>query len=102
MRRPWVDVYRSIDHGKAQTLLSKLLRMPAGTESDHVLNFASAFIGLQNARKEADYLPTKAFSRTEAEFLINQAKSAIHHLDSLSFDEVSDIVGGLVAKQQGR
>lgn len=97
-----MDVYRSVDHSKAQTLLGKLSRAPDGTESDHLIKFASAFIALQNARKEADYLPTKEFGKTDAEILINQAKSAIYHLDCVTHNEVSQIVGGLVAKHSGR
>ncbi|OYU50689.1 MAG: hypothetical protein CFE27_15825 [Alphaproteobacteria bacterium PA1] len=100
--KTWVEVYRSVDHGKAQTLMGRLSRGPDGTESDHLIKFASAFIALQNARNEADYVPTKEFGKIDAEILINQAKSAILHLDCVTFDEVSQIVGGLVAKNTRR
>ena len=98
----WMDVYRSVDHVVAQRLMGQLTQSPIELETDHVIKFASAFIALQNARKEADYLPTKEFGKTEAENLINQARSAIHHLDCVTQDEVSQIVGGLVAKNARR
>ena len=47
-------------------------------------------------------MPTKEFGKIDAEILINQAKSAILHLDCVTFDEVSQIVGGLVAKNTRR
>lgn len=98
----WINVYRSIDHVKVKVLCETISRSTDRIESVHFNNFASAYILLQNARKEADYLPTKDYDRNEAETLINLAKSAIVHLDSLTKAEVSEIVVGLVVRLSGR
>ena len=53
-------------------------------------------------RNEAECVPTKEYGKIDAETLINQAKSAILHFDYVTYDEASQIDGGLVAKHSGR
>jgi hypothetical protein len=98
----WINVYRSVDHNKAKAKFEAISRSPSLNKSDHYSNFALTFITLQNARKEADYLPTKEYGKTEAETLIDQAKRAIYNLDHLTKDEVLELVVGLVVRLSGR
>ncbi|GIU66293.1 hypothetical protein [Candidatus Phycosocius spiralis] len=98
----WINVYRSIDHVRVKANFEAISRSSNRNRSDHYSNFALTFITLQNARKEADYLPTKEYGKTEAETLIDQAKRAIYNLDHITKHEVSEIVVGLVVKLSGR
>jgi uncharacterized protein (UPF0332 family) len=75
--RAWSQVYRALDHGTA-----KVACLQAGLRGFpiEIVNFADAFVRLQEARHDADYDPLSEFSRSEAVALIELSEAGISSL----------------------
>ena len=69
----WVRVYRGSSHGHA---VRNLQRHRASLSSDGQ-DFATALEDLYQARLKADYNPTVAFSRQDAEHYLARAEGAV-------------------------
>jgi hypothetical protein len=95
----WVQVYRSIDHRRASEVLKRYLDPASPT---HLKQFATHFARLQNARIGADYDPAKKFNKSEVEDLINDATSAINHLDNVTKDGMAGLIVALVVRTSQR
>jgi hypothetical protein len=79
--RAWLQAYRYLDHGPArqrcQEVTAKDRKFPVG-----IVNFADAFVDLQQRRLEADYDPTESFTANDAHALIATAEDAIASFES--------------------
>jgi hypothetical protein len=92
-------VYRSIDHRRFKAFCEVARRSPlhqsyqaygpAGGFDTDIQGFASAAAALQDARHEADYDPRRRFRTSDAVFVINTARAALHHWNSAPADQRS-------------
>ena len=79
----WERVYRRLDHGRAQNNLRTALNLL----SQGGVNFARAFIDLQDRRQEADYDPNTQVVRSNALNIIARAQIAIRDFTQLTQEE---------------
>ena len=81
--RAFAQAYRFIDHGlvraKCEQAASRKLDFPSG-----VVRFAETFIGLQQARIDADYDPLAEFDGTAVLNMIDSAEIALAAFDAES------------------
>jgi uncharacterized protein (UPF0332 family) len=70
----WRQVHRALDHGFAKNACERVanLRFPS-----QIVQFATAFIAMQEQRHTADYDPTSRFTRAEVISLIDGVEQAI-------------------------
>jgi len=75
----WTQVYRALDHGFAKQQYSRTRNkdFPA-----HIVQFADAFITLQEERNRADYDPNATYTRAEVSIHVQAAQQAIRDLRS--------------------
>ena len=79
----WERVYRRLDHGRAKNNLHAAL----GMLSQDGVNFARAFIELQDQRQNADYNPNIQLVLSDAINIIRQAQIAIRDFLQLTQEE---------------
>ena len=79
----WERVYRRLDHGRAKNNLHAVL----GMLSQDGVNFARAFIELQDQRQNADYNPNIQLVLSDAINIIRQAQTAIRDFSQLTQEE---------------
>ena len=66
-KRAWVQVYRSVDHGKAKSRCKSNLAM--AQFPPEVCDFGALFVDLQYDRTIADYVPYESFFKSEVEIM---------------------------------
>ena len=81
--RTWHRVYRALEHVAAKKVLVALV---TGDKTHPALNFAQAFVDLQEKRHEADYDPACSFDTMEAALLVLKASDGIANLNALPRD----------------
>lgn len=84
-QKPWEffsPVYRSLDHARAKAVLSGWARKPGSG----IGLIGQTFVELQERRHIADYDPEPRFGRAETIDLIDQARTAVARIGSLSPD----------------
>lgn len=79
----WERVYRRLDHGRAQNNLRAVLNLL----SQRGVNFARAFIDLQDQRQNADYNPNARITHSDTINIIGQAQTAIRDFAQLTQEE---------------
>ena len=79
----WERVYRRLDHGRAKNNL----RVALDLLSQRGVNFARAFIDLQDRRQEADYNPNPQVVPSDALNIIARAQTAIRDFAQLTQEE---------------
>ena len=79
----WERVYRRLDHGRAQNNLRAALNLL----SQRGVNFARAFIDLQDRRQEAAYNPNPQVVPSDALNIIARAQTAISDFAQLTQEE---------------
>ena len=79
----WERVYRRLDHGRAQNNLRTALNLL----SQRGVNFARAFIDLQDQRREADYNPATQVVRSDAVNIVARAQTAMRDFSQLTQEE---------------
>ena len=77
--KAWVEVYRGLAHGTCKESCKRALKLnfPKG-----ILDFANAFIQLQDARTLADYDPLLRPTRDNAIFCVTLARLAMEALNA--------------------
>jgi uncharacterized protein (UPF0332 family) len=70
----WRHVHRGLDHGFAKSACGRVVNLNFPAE---IVQFANAFISLQQQRHIADYDPTSRFERAEVVAIIDNADQAI-------------------------
>jgi uncharacterized protein (UPF0332 family) len=99
----WVLVYRSLDHGKADSELKKCAAAVQNeTNSIKIREFAADFLALKAARHDADYNPLKKFNKKNAEGLINRADLAVQRFRSIPKDDLLKLVVALIVNTKAR
>jgi hypothetical protein len=83
--KPWdvyTPVYRTMDHGAARRAFERARK--GSVSGGAVETIGLAFVNLQDARIEADYVPEPfKYSRREVKDLIMEARSAIAAIETL-------------------
>jgi hypothetical protein len=92
----FAPIYRSLDHTRAKTVLSGFARTPG---SDIGL-IGQTFAELQEKRHIADYDPEPRMGRAETLDLIEQARTAIARISSLSPDDRLRLATQLIARRR--
>lgn len=77
--KAWLQAYRALAHGFAKNACAQARSKGFPPE---VLQFASAFVDLQQLRHDADYDPSRMFKRSEVVSVIGRAERAISGLRS--------------------
>jgi uncharacterized protein (UPF0332 family) len=70
----WRHVHRALDHGFAKQACGRVVNLRFPPE---IIQFATAFISLQQHRHVADYDPTSRFERAEVIGIIDNAEKAM-------------------------
>ncbi len=86
--RPWLQVYRSVDHGAVKRQCQNQSGMRQYQEG--IRFFADRIVELQKARNRADYDPKSRFSLRAAKAYVNAANEAINSLNNASKQERTD------------
>jgi hypothetical protein len=89
-------IYRSLDHARAKTVLTSWLPKHG---SDIAL-IGQTFIELQEKRHIADYDPEPRHGRAETIDLIDQARTAITRITSLSPEDKLRLATQLIARKR--
>jgi hypothetical protein len=77
--KAWLQVYRAVDHGQAKKRCKSAASKGFPTQ---IVNFADAFVNLQELRHRADYDPEASFKRSQVVNHIGVARSAVNAIRS--------------------
>ena len=80
----WRQAYRSVDHGQAKKRCKDSVN---NGFPPHLVNFANAFVKLQELRHRADYDPQASFLKSE---VMNYVAEARHALSALRHSNRTD------------
>ena len=97
----WVQVFRTLDHERAGTVLGKTLNEKSVFGSQ-LRSFAVTFIKLKEARHEADYNPSRHYNKDEAQFFIDEARRAIDLFRTAPKEDLSTLFVALVLTTKSR
>ena len=75
----WTQVYRALAHGFSKDACMQVRRLGFPSE---IVDFADAFVRMQEERHRADYDPNARYRLADAETLISNSERAISALES--------------------
>ena len=70
----WLQIYRSVDHSHAKNQCQNKV---IGQFPSVIQDFAAKFIELQGNRHDADYNPSRTFTRREVQKLIDESEASM-------------------------
>ena len=73
----WRQVYRALEHGLAKDKCKNKGFIKASGFPQEIVDFANAFVALQEKRNLADYDPSARFAKLEVQREITQARAMI-------------------------
>ena len=85
-RELWNLTYRSIDHGPARNKCSDAAGM--NRFNPGIQGFALKLVDLQRLRHEADYDPSRTFTQTQVNQIIDDAEDALTSFNNAPSDEI--------------
>lgn len=84
-RRAWRQTYRALNHAAVK---NRSNRSEFKTEfPQEIQDFAEVFVEIRDKRNRADYDPTEAFSKPDAQHAINDEEEAINNFMSIESGE---------------
>ena len=81
IERLWLQIYRSLEHGYAK---NQCQNQAIGQFPSAIQDFAANFIELQGNRHDADYNPSRTFTRHEVQKLIDESEASITAFENAS------------------
>jgi hypothetical protein len=99
--RAWDSAYRYVDHGPAKQRCKEVKADARGFPQE-LIDFATAFVRLQERRIDADYNPSAVLSLAEATSLVLIAEQAIIDFDRAPNDHRRAFVVFLGLRPKGR
>jgi hypothetical protein len=98
-QKPWEffsPIYRSLDHARAKAVLSGWVRKPG----NDISLIGQTFVELQEKRHIADYDPEPRLGRVETLDLIDQARTAVARIKSLSSEDKLRLATQLITRKR--
>ena len=101
LTRARLQAYRTISHTAAKDACFEITKRLEYEFPNELVLAAGLFITLQKEREEADYNPTRQFTRTEAQLLVDQADLLIDCLAGVEAKHKVAFISLLVTKRRG-
>ena len=95
--RAWSHVYRALEHGFAKNACTRADNLGFPEE---IVDFADAFVRVQEERHRADYDPMARYSRAETLLLILVCENAIAKLRKTSLQDKRAFAAQVLLKRR--
>lgn len=101
LSRARLQAYRAVSHTEAKAACFEITKRLEYGFPDEIVVVAGIFITLQKEREEADYNPTRQFTRTESQLLVDQAELFIDYLAKVESKHRIAFISLLATKRRG-
>jgi uncharacterized protein (UPF0332 family) len=101
LTRARLQAFRAVSHTEAKAACFEITKRKDYGFPDEIVVVAVIFIMLQKEREEADYNPTRQFTRTESQLLVDQAELLIDCLAKVEAKHRVAFISLIATKRRG-